>query len=60
MIKFGSITDTQTKDYDDGEWIYLPHSCDAWVIGGVKEAKQLIEDLQDAIQQLSEGKSEVK
>lgn len=32
--------------------IYLPHSCDEWVIGGKKEAKQLIRDLGKAIEQL--------
>lgn len=49
-VKFGNVTDTQTEDYDDGKWFYLPHSCDAWVIGGKEEVKHLIEDLQALLQ----------
>ena len=26
--------------------IFLPHSCGEWVIGGIPEAEQLLEDLQ--------------
>ncbi len=29
--------------------IYLPHSCDEWVIGGKEEVLQLIEDLHEII-----------
>ena len=32
--------------------IYLPHSCDEWVIGGISEAEQMIEDLKIAIEKL--------
>lgn len=35
--------------------IYLPHSCDAWVIGGIKEAEQLISDLQLLIQYIKDN-----
>ncbi|MEE9354187.1 MAG: hypothetical protein V3U75_01220 [Methylococcaceae bacterium] len=29
--------------------VYLPHSCDYWIIGGPEEIKQLISDLQEAL-----------
>ncbi len=29
--------------------LQLPHQCDNWVIGGVKEARQLIKDLEEII-----------
>jgi len=32
--------------------MYLPHSCDEWVIGGIKEARLLIKDLQLAIKEI--------
>lgn len=32
--------------------IVLPHSCDEWIIGGEKEARQLIEDLEKLIKEL--------
>lgn len=41
--------DTHTDDYDSGEWFYLPHSCDEWVIGTKAEVEQLIADLQASL-----------
>ena len=32
--------------------IVLPHSCQEWIIGGEKEARELIKDLEDLIQKL--------
>jgi len=32
--------------------VYLPHSCDEWVIGGREEVKQLISDLEDILQRI--------
>lgn len=32
----------------DGAQAYLPHSCDEWIIGGLKEIDDLIADLNDA------------
>lgn len=29
--------------------IYLPHSCQEWVIGGVEQVEQMIEDLQSIL-----------
>jgi len=29
--------------------IVLPHSCDRWIIGGADEARQMIQDLTEAI-----------
>ena len=39
----------------ESEWEYsieLPHSCDAWEIGGIEEARQLIADLNELIIEL--------
>jgi hypothetical protein len=37
--------------------VYLPHSCDEWVIGGVAEIELMVADLQNALSQIkSEGK----
>jgi len=38
---------------EDKVCIYLPHSCDEWIIGGVEEAELMIEDLQEAIKKFS-------
>lgn len=46
-LKYGYVTDTETEDYDTGQWVYLPHSCDKWVIGGIEQLNQLIADLQE-------------
>lgn len=46
QLKFKEVTDTTTADYDVGEWFYLPHSCDKWVIGGPEQARALIADLE--------------
>ena len=46
--EFGpSIYDARDDSYEvkKGD-IYLPHSCDSWVIGGPEQAKTLIADLQ--------------
>lgn len=32
--------------------VYLDHSCDEWVIGGAKEVKALISDLQKILKKL--------
>lgn len=34
--------------------VYLPHSCDQWVIGGAKQVKEMIEDLQEILKQVEE------
>jgi hypothetical protein len=56
--KKGDVDITKTcdsyNDYKEALGIQLPHSCDAWVIGGVAEAKQMIADLEEAISKLSE------
>jgi hypothetical protein len=45
-------------EYGDCGWsdgpalIHLPHSCDEWIIGGKKEAEQLIKDLEKIIKKL--------
>lgn len=43
----------------DGHTAFLPHSCDAWVIGGATQIKEMIEDLQEALKQI-EGKNEAE
>lgn len=52
-LEVGTIRDSRTDDYDDVIAAYLPHSCDAWVIGGSKEIKALIADLQVALVKLN-------
>ena len=32
--------------------VYLPHSCDEWVIGGEEEVKAMIQDLQETLRKL--------
>lgn len=32
--------------------VYLPHSCDEWIIGGPEQIKAMIQDLQDALTEL--------
>lgn len=45
------------RNYDEkryfGNEVYLPHSCDSWVIGGVKEVELLIGDLLAALDKLN-------
>lgn len=52
IVKRGDhITDTRSDDYgtaSPGE-VYLPHSCDEWVIGGPVEIEMLIENLQSVL-----------
>jgi hypothetical protein len=48
-LEFGKITDSRTDDYDMGEWFYLPHSCQDWVIGTAEDARNLMEDLEKFI-----------
>ena len=44
-----------TYRFANKQVIELPHSCDQWVIGGVEEAKAMIEDLQAAIKKLEQA-----
>lgn len=47
MVEWGKELDTSDEgDYKRIEGAFLPHSCDAWVIGGPDRIKMLIEDLQ--------------
>lgn len=39
---------------DRGWQIYLPHSCDEWVIGNPEEAKRLADDILRAVQYCEE------
>lgn len=39
------------KRYRDGGWeIYLEHSCDEWIIGDAEEAKEMVVNIQCAIE----------
>lgn len=49
QLEFGHVCDTETEDYDSGEWFYLPHSCNEWVIGGREQVEQLIQDIQEKL-----------
>ena len=46
----------EAEGYADGflkaPLVYLPHSCDQWIIGGPDHARQLIADLEEAITQM--------
>lgn len=44
QVEWGVVMDT-TDDYRDVEGAYLPHSCDAWVIGDLEAIRALIADL---------------
>ena len=36
--------------------VYLPHSCDEWVIGGAEQIRALIDDLQAALEKIEAEK----
>ena len=57
-VQIGANCPTRTPDGDCdcddadhkielGGKVYLPHSCDEWIIGGKTEVEQLIMDLQE-------------
>lgn len=53
MYRKGEVT--VKENYYDGTGkmaIMLPHSCDAWVIGSIKDAETMLEDLKEAIEKL--------
>lgn len=47
----GDFVKDENDDYVGKEQFYLPHSCDNWVIGGIEEAKLLLEELKSLIEQ---------
>ena len=49
--KPGDVYDSRA-DYKEVNGVFLPHSCDCWVIGGVEEIDLLIEDLRKAKEEL--------
>lgn len=51
-VKVGRKADTRTENYDHVDGVYLPHSCDSWVIGGKQQVLDMIEDLQEALKKL--------
>ncbi len=42
--------------YDEEVVFFLDHSCDEWVIGNLKDAKNFLKDLQKTIKQVEKGK----
>ena len=38
---------------DSGWEIYLEHSCDEWIIGGLEDAKKFKNDLEEALEYLA-------
>jgi hypothetical protein len=50
--KWYDESDEEVHPYEGKQVIRLPHSCDSWVIGGEKEARQMIADLEEAIKKL--------
>lgn len=53
------MSDSREEGYDNGflkaPLVYLPHSCDQWIIGGPDHARQLIADLEEAIMQMEKN-----
>jgi hypothetical protein len=41
-----------------GRVFYLPHSCDEWVIGNLKDAEKFAEDLLKTIEEVKKAKSQ--
>lgn len=51
LLKIGEVLDSRNED-GTTYWLqglYLPHSCNEWVIGGPEEIKILIADLEKAL-----------
>lgn len=46
------IRNDSSLGYEQIYGAFLPHSCDEWVIGGIPEIENLIQDLQNALEQL--------
>lgn len=46
-----SVGDSR-DDRQEYPGVYLPHSCDEWVVGGAENIKQMIIDLQEALKEL--------
>ncbi len=46
------INDSRANKFWKAPCVYLPHSCDNWVIGGAEQIKLLIADLQEALSSL--------
>lgn len=44
-----AVLDSKTDDYDRVSGVYLPHSCDEWVIGGPDQIRALIADLEEML-----------
>ncbi len=57
----GKVYDARRRgdEYLDPPAVGLPHSCDGWVIGGAKEVRALIADLQAALPELEEYEKKV-
>lgn len=50
------VIEDDWAEEDKGK-IALPHSCDEWIIGGVKEARELINDLEILIKRIEHEQS---
>lgn len=44
--EFGEVT---VEKRDDEVRVYLPHSCDEWVIGDAEDVQEMISNLQKAL-----------
>lgn len=55
QLRVGKVLDTE--DYSFLLGAYLPHSCQEWVVGGVREIDLLIEDLKKAKEELLKGET---
>ncbi len=54
QLEYGGLYDNRRDDGWKVPVVQLPHSCDAWVIGGRKEVEQMIADLTELLPQLPE------
>jgi hypothetical protein len=48
-VHFHSVHDSASGTEGTAGTVFLPHSCDEWVIGGRAEIEALIADLQEAL-----------
>lgn len=56
----GVCYNEEHKHIDDDVIAFLPHSCDEWEIGGPEQIREMIEDLQDALERIEASKDQVK
>ncbi len=51
-----TVADSRRREIALGPAVYLPHSCDSWVIGGPEQIRTMIDDLQKVLIKLEGDK----